>query len=65
MMIEYRNGANEVVATMNEVHGTKDSAVSIAQKYMTQFPSIITGHVLTAESETVVTRTTGWQKRNG
>lgn len=63
MTIEYRNDAGELVATMR--YGiTEDNAHLVAQRYMSQSPPIRTAHILTDTTETVITKTTAWQKNN-
>lgn len=69
-MIEiiYRDENGQDVAAMRDLdtncNATKEQAIVIAQKYLQQFPTL-TAHVMTAESETVVSRATGWQMMNG
>lgn len=65
MIIEYRYEGQEVAGRMSNLEMTKDAAVVVAQKYMKQFPAIVSAHVFTGETETVVSRATEWQKRNG
>lgn len=62
--IEYRDDNDTLVARMNQVPGGRLNGITMAQRYMIQFPSIASGHVLCDETETVVSRATEWQKRN-
>lgn len=65
MQIIYRDNDYSVVARMEAgVPENADAAGVIAQKYMQQFPSIASAHIVDDASERVISRTTEWQKRN-
>jgi len=66
--IIYKDESGQITGTMRRLDKEqgldRDGAVLIAQKYLQQFPNL-TAHVMTADTETVVSRATEWQKRNG
>lgn len=65
MQVIYRYEDWTIAGIMNDVSGGLDRCIVISQRYMSQFPSIVAACIIGDGAETVVSKATEWQKRNG
>lgn len=66
MEIKFYNEAGTMVAAaMNNPHRTRQECILFAQKYLATFVGVASAHVSDDATETLVTKSTEWQKRNG